>query len=83
MDQVMKCGRTVDVPIRNVLNSGERSARDLRDEWKMQSNTTEGFPAVGRGTGEMKLVIESWEDAPLSVSKRGWDTMTGTNHCKA
>lgn len=32
--------------MRNVLNAGSFSARDLRDEWKMQSNTSEGLPAA-------------------------------------
>ena len=41
----------VDIPMRYVLNSGERSERDLRDELKTQSKTAEGLPAVD-GQGE-------------------------------
>lgn len=37
-----------DLPTRKVLNSGERRARGLRDALKMQSNTTDGFPAAPR-----------------------------------
>ena len=33
--------------MRKVLNSSDRNARDLRPGLKMQSKTTEGFPATG------------------------------------
>lgn len=67
------------LPTRKVLNSGERRARGLRDALKMQSNTTDDFPAAPRIRARECLHARVRRAAaPLSVSARGAGTMTGT-----
>jgi hypothetical protein len=36
----------IDLPTRNILNSGSMSVRDLTEVWYMQSKTREALPAV-------------------------------------
>ena len=55
--------------MRNVLNSGERRERDLREELKMQSNTTDGFPATKTEGGDQRMqTSRGGRNGPLSLS---------------